>query len=321
MTEEMLSDLVQEDRLEVCYSPEFLREGSAVADFLDPALSAIGTADGLPPKDRLISELFGGPQTLSWEGAEMLKVACNTFHALKAGFANEMGRLSKTMGLDGARVMELLSGGTKLNASPAYLRPGNPFGGSCLPKDVSALAALARQEGVHLPLIDHLQASNNAHLEALLRQIEAHPPRHVGLLGLSFKPGTDDLRGSPMVAMAETLLGRGYQLAIYDPQVNLTRSWVLTRWKSSVACRIWRASCARRSASCSRRAISLWRRSPALTLRLCFRMRGQSTGSWMSTDGGNCKACPTAMRDFVGRVGPLSWLPEKVPSKQHACAT
>jgi GDP-mannose 6-dehydrogenase len=153
----------------------------------------------------------------------MIKYACNYFHALKVGFANEIGRVSKALGINGARVMDVLCQDTKLNVSRYYMKPGNPFGGSCLPKDVSALVSLARMEGVSLPLLDNTLASNGAHLDALIKLITQHDTRRVGLLGLSFKADTDDLRGSPMVAVAETLLGRGYELHIYDPQLNLAR--------------------------------------------------------------------------------------------------
>ena len=139
------------------------------------------------------------------------------------GFSNEIGRLSKSLGVDGARVMNVVCQDSKLNISRYYMRPGNPFGGSCLPKDVSALSSLARMEGVSMPLLDSTLSSNQSHLDALIKQITQHETRRVGLLGLSFKEDTDDLRGSPMVAVAETLLGRGYQLQIYDTQLNLTR--------------------------------------------------------------------------------------------------
>jgi GDP-mannose 6-dehydrogenase len=224
MVTDFLTDLIQAGEVEVFYCPEFLREGTAVKDFRQPSLAVLGTDDGQPPQDADIAGLLGGdPEWLNWEGAEMIKYACNYFHALKVGFANEIGRLSKTLDVDGARVMNVLCQDTKLNISPYYMRPGNPFGGSCLPKDVSALSSLARMEGVSLPLLESTLATNNAHLDSLIKQITQHPTRRVGLLGLSFKADTDDLRGSPMVAVAETLLGRGYQLRIFDPQLNLSR--------------------------------------------------------------------------------------------------
>jgi GDP-mannose 6-dehydrogenase len=224
MVSEFLTDLVEAGRLKVFYCPEFLREGTALSDFREPSLSVLGTEDGVAPSDVGIAKLFGGdPEFFSWDGAEMIKYACNYFHAIKVGFANEIGRLSKSLGVDGARMMNVVCQDTKLNISGYYMRPGNPFGGSCLPKDVSALSSLARMEGVSLPLLDSTLSSNQSHLDALIKLITQHETRRVGLLGLSFKEDTDDLRGSPMVAVAETLLGRGYQLQIYDPQLNLTR--------------------------------------------------------------------------------------------------
>jgi GDP-mannose 6-dehydrogenase len=221
---EFFGDMIEEGWLTVYFSPEFLREGSAIRDFQEPSLSVIGTGDGKWTVDGPARELFGeDPTVMTWEGAEMVKYACNAFHALKVGFANEIGRLSKHLALDGAEVMEVLCQDERLNASSAYLRPGNPFGGSCLPKDVSALGALARMEGVSLPLIDQLAVSNEAHLSTLIQWVVQTGARRVGLLGLAFKAGTDDLRGSPMVTLAETLLGRGYELHIFDPHVEMSR--------------------------------------------------------------------------------------------------
>ena len=193
-------------------------------DFRDPSLAAVGTHDGKAPATNEALDLLGqNAQILEWEGAELLKYSCNYFHALKVGFANEIGRMAKHLGVDGARVMDVVCHDERLNISRYYMKPGNPFGGSCLPKDVNALSGLARIEGVNLPLLDHVIASNQAHLDALLDQIASKDVRRVGLLGLAFKADTDDMRGSAMVAIAETLLGRGYQLRIYDPSINLTR--------------------------------------------------------------------------------------------------
>ena len=221
---EFFADLIGSGLLCVYYCPEFLREGTAVRDFRDPSLCVVGTHDGAPPATAEAMDLLGrNAQVLEWEGAEMLKYACNYFHALKVGFANEIGRMAKHLGVDGARVMDVVCRDERLNISRYYMRPGNPFGGSCLPKDVNALSGLARIEGVNLPLLDHVIASNQAHLDALLDQIARKDVRRVGLLGLAFKADTDDMRGSAMVAIAETLLGRGYQLRIFDPSINLTR--------------------------------------------------------------------------------------------------
>lgn len=224
LVEENFADLVASGLLHIYYCPEFLREGTAVRDFRDPSLAAVGTHDGNPPTTNEALDLLGrNAQILEWEGSELLKYACNYFHALKVGFANEIGRMAKHLGVDGARVMDVVCRDERLNISRYYLRPGNPFGGSCLPKDVNALSGLARIEGVNLPLLDHVLASNQAHLDVLLEQITSKESRRVGLLGLAFKADTDDMRGSAMVSIAETLLGRGYQLRIFDPSINLTR--------------------------------------------------------------------------------------------------
>ena len=224
MVQDFFEDLRLAGQVQIYYCPEFLREGTSVADFRDPSLAVIGTHDGQTPESSKATRLLGGtPNVLGWEGAEMIKYACNYFHALKVGFANEVGRLCKYLGEDGVRVMNVVCSDTKLNISTYYMRPGNPFGGSCLPKDVSALRSLARQEGIVLPLLDNTLDTNQAHLDQLIKLIVGKERRRIGLLGLAFKQDTDDLRGSPMVAVAETLLGRGYELHIYDPQLNLAR--------------------------------------------------------------------------------------------------
>jgi GDP-mannose 6-dehydrogenase len=223
LVEEVMPDLVAEKRLEVLYYPEFLREGTAVKDFLEPSLSVIGTRDGQRPSAELM-ELFGaGVSVVNWPTAEMVKYACNAFHAAKVTFANEVGRLGKQVGVDAAAVMSLLCADHKLNLSPYYLRPGNPFGGSCLPKDVRALNHFSRQQGVPLPLLENLITSNEHHLRSLLQLIEHAEQSEVVILGLSFKSNTDDLRESTMVEVAQNLLGRGYKIRIYDPQLNLAK--------------------------------------------------------------------------------------------------
>ena len=158
---------------------------------------------------------------VTWQTAEMVKYACNAFHALKITFANEIGRLGKHIGVDAVAVMDLLCRDTKLNISTSYLRPGNPFGGSCLPKDLNALTNHARQEGVHLPVLEHLVASNERHLQSILRLVLSSEFDEVVILGLAFKENTDDLRESAMVEVAQVLLGRGYKVRIYDPALNL----------------------------------------------------------------------------------------------------
>lgn len=224
MVRDFFEDLRVSRQVQVYYCPEFLREGTAVKDFRVPSLAVVGTHDGSPPESDEARRLLGGePAVLAWEGAEMIKYSCNYFHALKVGFANEIGRLCKHLGEDGSRVMNVVCSDTRLNISSYYMRPGTPFGGSCLPKDVSALLSYARQEGISLPLLDNTLDTNHAHLDLLLKLITSKGVRRVGLLGLAFKADTDDLRGSPMVAVAETLLGRGYELRIFDPSLNLSR--------------------------------------------------------------------------------------------------
>lgn len=224
MVRDFFEDLRTAGQLSIYYCPEFLREGTAVKDFREPSLAVVGTHDGREPESDEARQLLGGtPAVLGWEGAEMIKYSCNYFHALKVGFANEIGRVCKFLGEDGARVMDVVCSDTRLNISRYYMKPGNPFGGSCLPKDVNALLGLARQEGITLPLLDSTLDTNQAHLDLLIKLITSKGTRKVGLLGLAFKADTDDLRGSPMVAVAETLLGRGYELRIYDPSLNLSR--------------------------------------------------------------------------------------------------
>ncbi len=219
LVEELAPDLGP--RLAVYYYPEFLREGTAVKDFDHPSLAAVGTRDGSPPPPELAG-LFGSDAApVGWETAELLKYACNAFHATKVAFANEIGRLGQSLGVDAAAVMELLCRDTRLNISPYYLRPGNPFGGSCLPKDVRALVHRSRQTGASVPLLESLIPSNERHLQSLLERVAASGHRDIVLLGLSFKSNTDDLRESAMVEVAQHCLGRGYSVRIYDPQLNL----------------------------------------------------------------------------------------------------
>jgi GDP-mannose 6-dehydrogenase len=222
LVEEHLSDLVTRG-LEVLYYPEFLRESTAVADFRDPSLAAVGTREAQPFGAHLTPLLGGKTPVVDWNTAEMLKYACNAFHAAKVAFANEIGRLGKQTNIDSQAVMRLLCQDTRLNLSPYYLRPGNPFGGSCLPKDVRALGDFGRRHGISLPLIENLLLTNQQHLQTLLNLIAERRQNEVVILGLAFKPDTDDLRESAMVEVAQNLLGHGYRVRIYDPQLNLTR--------------------------------------------------------------------------------------------------
>lgn len=222
LVNELLGDLVAVRLLGVYYYPEFLRESTAVADFDEPSLTVVGTRHGDKPPADLTGQIFG-PQAavVDWQTAEMIKYACNAFHAAKITFANEIGRLGKQLGIDSRVVMESICRDTKLNLSPYYMRPGNPFGGSCLPKDLRVLTTVARLNGLSLPMLESLLPSNERHLHSLLDRIAAAEQNEVVILGLSFKSNTDDLRESAMVEIAQTLLGRGYTLRIYDPALNL----------------------------------------------------------------------------------------------------
>jgi GDP-mannose 6-dehydrogenase len=217
-----LSDLIDDGSLSIFFFPEFLREGSAIDDFEHPALAVVGTRDGTRPPAALMA-LFGQDAIVTnWQAAEMVKYACNAFHAAKVVFANEVGRIAKDGGIDGRAVMEWLCRDTKLNLSSYYLRPGNPFGGSCLPKDLRALTNYARGRGLHIPMLESLSLSNDRHLQSLLAMIEQTDHREIVILGLSFKTHTDDLRESSMVEVAQVLLGRGYRIRIFDPALNLS---------------------------------------------------------------------------------------------------
>ena len=209
----------------VAVCPEFLREGCAVSDFFDPPLTLCGVRD--KRTDELLQELFGflhAPfRVVDVVTAESMKYACNTFHAVKIAFANEIARITHAAGADSRKVMGLLCEDDHLNISTAYLRPGFAFGGSCLPKDLRALLYHARALDQHLPLLEGVLPSNEQHLRAGVRRVLSSGTREVALLGLSFKPGTDDLRESPYVELAETLLGKGIALRIYDLHVNPDR--------------------------------------------------------------------------------------------------
>jgi GDP-mannose 6-dehydrogenase len=220
---EFLADPELRQRVALYFYPEFLREGTAVQDFEQPSLAVVGTGDGAAPPAALVDALFGASAAaVEWATAEMVKYASNAFHATKVAFANEIGRVAKPTGVDARTVMELLCRDTVLNLSPYYMRPGNPFGGSCLPKDVRALAQFGRGHGLQLPLLESLLPSNERHLQSLLALIAGSGQAEIVVLGLAFKPDTDDLRESAMLEVTQILLGRGYQLRIYDPGLNLT---------------------------------------------------------------------------------------------------
>ena len=222
LANEALAAPLASGALDLFYYPEFLREGSGIADFDEPSLAAVGTADGAPPPAAMRDEFFGADTpSVTWESAELLKYTSNAFHATKIAFANEIGRFGKSLGIDARRVLELLATDTKLALSSYYLKPGNPFGGSCLPKDLRAMVRRARQLDIDLPLLENALPSNQCHLDSLLALVTKAGKREVVILGLSFKAETDDLRESAMVEVAQTLHGRGYELRIYDPTLDL----------------------------------------------------------------------------------------------------
>jgi len=228
-TTEIFSRLITEHTggiaVNVAYNPEFLREGSSIADFYHPPYTLVGTQS--PTAESVLRELYSFLDApflvVEIRVAEMIKYVANAWHATKIVFANEIGRLAEEAGLDAREVMEIITMDTKLNVSPAYMRPGFAYGGSCLPKDLQALVQWARSLNVETPLLSALAASNRLHIERVLQAVLATGKRKVGLLGLAFKPGTDDLRESPSVELAERLIGKGGELRILDPAVHTAK--------------------------------------------------------------------------------------------------
>jgi GDP-mannose 6-dehydrogenase len=209
----------------VCFQPEFLREGSSIKDYDHPPYTIIG--GNCERAVNVVREVFqhidARFMVTSVRVAEALKMSCNAFHALKITFANEIGRMSQALGVDSHEVMRLVCEDTHLNISPAYLKPGFAFGGSCLPKDLRALATIARQHDLALPMLSSLLASNRVHIDHAVEKILKLGRPRVGMLGLSFKTGTDDMRESPLVMVAKRLIGEGIELRIFDPEVQLSR--------------------------------------------------------------------------------------------------
>jgi GDP-mannose 6-dehydrogenase len=205
--------------------PEFLREGSSIDDFFAPPFLVIGTEHEFAVDS--IKELFAfldvAIHVVDVRTAEAIKYACNAFHATKISFANEIGRLMRHLGVDSREVMRVFREDFELNISGRYLKPGFAFGGSCLPKDVRSMLYLARIHNADLPLLAGTLASNETAIRDLVDEIVVSPARSIALLGLSFKSDTDDLRESPMVELAERLLGKGFDVRIFDPIVNPAR--------------------------------------------------------------------------------------------------
>jgi GDP-mannose 6-dehydrogenase len=207
----------------VCINPEFLREGTAIADFDHPPKTVIGSTDERAESilRSLYVHLTAPVICTALRTAEMVKYVDNAWHALKVTFANEIGRLGKAMDVDSREIMRLFTQDTKLNLSPSYLRPGFAFGGSCLPKDMRALTYRGRNLDVETPMLSAILPSNDIQIGRAIAMIRATGKRRIGLLGLSFKEGTDDLRESPVVTLAEQLIGKGYELVIFDRNVRL----------------------------------------------------------------------------------------------------
>lgn len=231
-TEDRILPLLEEssgrkvgDGLSLVFNPEFLREGSSVKDFHQPPQTVIGSLDekGYEIMEKMYEGLPGVFVRTSCRVAESVKYLCNVFHALKIVFANEAGSVLKASGLDGREVMKIFCQDTQLNISSAYLRPGFAFGGSCLPKEVKGFLTLARDLDVPIPALAGLLDSNEAHIKRAYQLIARDGRKKIALFGLAFKPGTDDMRDSPLVTLAEQLLGKGFDIAIYDDFVKLSR--------------------------------------------------------------------------------------------------
>jgi len=209
----------------ICVNPEFLREGSSLKDFHAPPFTLIGADDEetITAVRSLYARIKAPVFTTSLKTAEMVKYVCNCFHALKVSFANEIGNICKALQIDSHEVMDVFCQDTKLNLSPYYLKPGFAFGGSCLPKDLRAINYKAKELDVEVPVLSAILTSNRLQIERAVEMVMRSGKKRVGVLGFSFKAGTDDLRESPMVTLIETLIGKGFELAIYDRDVSLAR--------------------------------------------------------------------------------------------------
>jgi GDP-mannose 6-dehydrogenase len=209
----------------VCYNPEFMREGSAVADFLNPPYTILGASDTnhLAPLRELYKDVPATLYETTIAVAEMVKYFSNCYHALKVGFANEMGTMCKHLGVDAQAVTKIFTSDTKLNISSAYLSPGFAFGGSCLPKDLRAITYKAKELDLKLPVLESLMPSNAEHVDRAVDMVMSTGKKKIAQLGLSFKAGTDDLRESPQVQLIKRLMGEGLEVRVWDEDVSLGR--------------------------------------------------------------------------------------------------
>lgn len=207
----------------ICYNPEFLREGSSVKDYRNPPFTVLGADDDSAPEfvAPIYADIEAETLVVPTRVAEMVKYVSNAFHALKIGFANEIGNICSALGVDSHQVMDVFVRDRKLNISDAYLRPGFAFGGSCLPKDVRALTYQGRRLDVPSPVLESIMPSNELQIEHALQLILGLPHKRVGVMGMSFKANTDDLRESPVVELIERLIGKGYDVRVYDKNVSL----------------------------------------------------------------------------------------------------
>ncbi|MDO4190570.1 MAG: UDP-glucose/GDP-mannose dehydrogenase family protein [Bacteroidales bacterium] len=222
----------------VVSNPEFLREGTAVQDYLNPPLTVLGSeCDSAIETLKMLYANTNAPVEIVPIGvAEMIKYVNNSYHALKVVFANEVGNICKQLGVDSHEVMRIFCMDKQLNISPYYFKPGFAYGGSCLPKDLRGLKTLAHDLYLDTPVLNAIEPSNNTHIEQVIRRVEHLGARRIGVLGLSFKAGTDDMRNSPIVTVIEALHGKGYEVKIFDKNVALSR--LVGKNKSVIASRL-----------------------------------------------------------------------------------
>jgi len=222
---EIMADEAGNVPVHLAFNPEFLREGSAIADFNEPSYTIIGTTDARA--EAAVRDLYASVAVpfvvVQPEVAEMVKYVANCWHAAKIGFANEVGRVAKGFGVDGRDVMSIIAEDTRLNVSPAYMKPGFAYGGSCLPKDVRALLHYAQEMHIPVPILSALPMSNQEQIEVAFDLVRSSRPQRVAVFGLAFKSGTDDLRESPAVPLVKRLLGEGCEIRIYSPDVSRPR--------------------------------------------------------------------------------------------------